>query len=131
MTIKYLSTDTAPLYLAATGSKKLLNLLWGDQVTLLETGAPRSKVRARGKTGFVTNSALGDESLLEVYFIDVGQGDGVLIRTPDGRHIMIDGGYKRFSQPTRKNAADFVDWKFAKDYGLAANPPGGADRFAQ
>jgi hypothetical protein len=31
---------------------------------------------------------------------------------------MIDGGYKRAAQPTGKNAADFVDWKFAKDYGL-------------
>jgi beta-lactamase superfamily II metal-dependent hydrolase len=118
MSIKYLSTDTAPLYAGATGSKKLLNLLWGDQVTILEAGAPRSKVRARAKTGYVSNSALGDEALLEVYFIDVGQGDGILIRTPDGRHIMIDGGYKRASQPTRKNAADFVDWKFAKDYQL-------------
>jgi hypothetical protein len=52
-----------------------------------------------------------------VYFIDVGQGDGVLVRTPGGRHLMVDGGYKRASQPTGKNAADFVDWKFAVDYG--------------
>ena len=118
MTIKYLSEETAPMYVAATGNKKLLDLLWGDQVTVLEAGTPRSKVRARGKYGYVSNSALGDESLLEVYFIDVGQGDGVLIRTPDGRHIMIDGGFIRASQPTGKNAADFVDWKFAKDYGL-------------
>jgi beta-lactamase superfamily II metal-dependent hydrolase len=118
MTIKYLSEETAPMYVAAIGNKKLLDLLWGDQVTVLEAGTPRSKVRARGKNGYVSNSALGNESLLEVYFIDVGQGDGVLIRTPDGRHIMIDGGFKRASQPTGKNAADFVDWKFAKDYGL-------------
>jgi beta-lactamase superfamily II metal-dependent hydrolase len=118
MTIQYLSKDTAPLYIDAASSKKLLDLLWGDQVTLLQAGEPRSKVRARGKVGFVSNSALGDESLLEVYFIDVGQGDGILIRTPDNQHIMIDGGYKRDGQPTRKNAADFVDWKFAKDYGL-------------
>ena len=118
MAIKYVSEETAPLYGAATGTKKLLELLWGDRVNVLETGTLRSKVRARGKNGYVSNSALGDESLLEVYFIDVGQGDGVLIRTPDGRHIMIDGGYKRASQPTGKNAADFVDWKFAKDYGL-------------
>jgi beta-lactamase superfamily II metal-dependent hydrolase len=118
MAVKYLSEDTAPLYVNATGSKKLLELLWGDQVKVLEAGTPRSKVRARGKTGYVSSSALGDESLLEVYFIDVGQGDGVLIRTPDGRHIMIDGGFKRASQPTGKNAADFVDWKFFKDYGL-------------
>jgi len=93
-------------------------LLWGDQVKVLKAGTPRSKARARGKEGYVDDSALGDESLLEVYFIDVGQGDSVLIRTPDGRHIMIDGGSKRASQPTGKSAADFVDWKFAKDYGL-------------
>ena len=118
MTIKYLSEETAPMYVAATGNKRLLELLWGDRVTVLEAGTPRSKVCARGKTGYVSSSALNNESLLEVYFIDVGQGDGVLIRTPDGRHIMIDGGFKRASQPTGKNAADFVDWKFAKDYGL-------------
>ena len=119
MAIKYVSEDTAPMYVGATGNSKRLELLWGDRVDVLETGTLRSKVRARGKNGFVSNSVLGDESLLEVYFIDVGQGDGVLIRTPDDRHIMIDGGYKRASQPTGKNAADFVDWKFAKDYGRA------------
>jgi beta-lactamase superfamily II metal-dependent hydrolase len=117
MAIKYVSKETTPLYLAATGNKQRMELLWGDQVDVLQTGTLRSEARARGKTGFVSNAALGDQSLLEVYFIDVGQGDGVLIRTPDNRHIMIDGGYKRASQPTGKNAADFVDWKFAKDYG--------------
>ncbi len=117
MAIKYLTEETAPMYAAATGSKKILELLWGDHVTVLEAGAIRSKVRARGKYGYVRTAALGDESLLEVYFIDVGQGDGVLICTPDGRHIMIDGGFERAGQPTGKNAADFVDWKFAKDYG--------------
>jgi beta-lactamase superfamily II metal-dependent hydrolase len=56
--------------------------------------------------------------LLELYFIDVGQGDGILIKTPDEKHIMIDGGYKRASQQSGKNAADFVDWKFKRDYGM-------------
>jgi beta-lactamase superfamily II metal-dependent hydrolase len=119
MATKYVAEDTAPMYDAATGGKRILELLWGDGVTVIQAGATRSKVRARGKTGHVSNAALGDRSLLEVYIIDVGQGDGILIRTPDGRHLMIDGGYKRAGQPTGKNAADFVDWKFAKDYGLS------------
>ncbi len=118
MEIKYVSEETTPLCADPNGGRRLLDLLWGDQVKVLEAGAPMSKVRARGKTGYVSSSALGDESLLEVYFIDVGQGDGILIRMPDGRHVMIDGGFKRASQPTGKNAADFVDWKFARDYGL-------------
>ncbi len=117
MAIKYVADETTTLYKAATGSEKILDLLWGDRVTVVSSSGSRTKVKARGKSGYVKSSALGDESLLEIYFIDVGQGDGVLIRTPDHRHIMIDGGYKRASQPSGKNAADFVDWKFAKDYG--------------
>lgn len=27
-----------------------------------------------------------------IYFLDVGQGDGILIRSPDGRNLVIDGG---------------------------------------
>jgi competence protein ComEC len=29
---------------------------------------------------------------LHVYFLDVGQGDAILLRTPDGRQILVDGG---------------------------------------
>lgn len=110
---------TAPLYRRETGMTRLLNLLWGDQVQILRRGSSRSRIRARGYYGWISNSVLTDKSLLELYFIDVGQGDGVLIRTPDNRHILIDGGYPRGRQPTNKNAADFVDWKFFEDYGAA------------
>lgn len=117
MTIDYISSDTAKLYASASGSAKRTELLWGDSVRVLTSSGSRRKVKARGHTGYVKASDLGGESLLEVYFIDVGQGDGVLVRTPNNEHIMIDGGYNRAKQPTGKNAADFVDWKFAKDYG--------------
>jgi beta-lactamase superfamily II metal-dependent hydrolase len=120
MAVRYLSRDTSWLYAEASGSEQLIQLLWGDHLRILDDGGDgeRCRVRARGRTGYVRRDAIGDESLLEVYFIDVGQGDGVLVRTPDNRHIMIDGGYNRARQTAGKNAADFVDWKFARDYGL-------------
>ena len=108
---------TTSLYRGADSNRERIELLWGDRVQL--TGRRQSgrvEGRARGRKGWVRESHLGNTSLLELYFIDVGQGDGILIRTPDDRHIMIDGGYKRSAQPLGKNAADFVDWKFARDY---------------
>jgi len=108
---------STPLYKGKTGSSKRFHLLWGDRVEVMEEGGSRTRVRARGWTGWVKSSVLGGDSLLELYFIDVGQGDGILIRTPDGRHLLIDGGYTRAKQPTKKSAADFVDWKFFDDYG--------------
>ncbi len=58
----------------------------------------------------------GYEPLLEVYAIDVGQGDGLLVVIPAGHNIMVDSGNTRSFQNGGKNAADFVDWKFFKDY---------------
>ena len=107
---------TTKLFKNESGNDAKFELLWGDRVRVINQGSSRWKVKARGMTGFVSPRALSNTSLLEFYFIDVGQGDGVFIRTPDGRHILIDGGWPRSSQPTGKNAADFVDWKFKKDY---------------
>jgi hypothetical protein len=41
------------------------------------------KVRARGLEGRVEATALSDRSLLEIYVIDVGQGDGLKLKTPN------------------------------------------------
>lgn len=94
-----------------------VDLLWGDLVQVLARDGTTARVRVRGMTGTIAESRLTAAPLLEVYFIDVGQGDGVLVRTPDGRHMLIDGGLPRSNQLTGKNAADFVDWKFFEDYG--------------
>ena len=115
----FVRDDKTPFFKAKTGSSKQGYLLWGDGVRFVgSTSGVRIEVTARGgRQGWVEKAALGGESLLEFYFIDVGQGDGVLIKTPDFRHVMIDGGFPRSMQETGKNAADFVDWKFVKDYG--------------
>ena len=94
------------------------HLLWGDRVRVLDdsVGGGQVRVSARGRVGLVDAAVLGDDPLLEVYIIDVGQGDGILVVTPEGHQIMIDGGNLSRFQPTKRNAADFVDWKFHKDY---------------
>src|SRR5215217_4680320 len=115
----YVGVDTTPLYKESSGNSKVCHLLWGDGVRFAGSAGdgPRRPVTARGgRQGFVDESKLGGESLLEFYFIDVGQGDGILIKTPAFRHAMMDGGFPRSLQDTGKNAADFVDWKFVKDY---------------
>jgi beta-lactamase superfamily II metal-dependent hydrolase len=110
----YISAETVEIKFA-NGKKR--ELLWGDLCRNVVITGSEAEVTARGKRGKIPASALGGKSLLEFYFIDVGQGDGVLIKTPDNRHILIDAGFNRSKQPTGKNAADFVDWKFVKDYG--------------
>jgi len=117
MAIDYVKADETDLLASAGGKVTGVTLLWGDRVKVLGASGSHVKVKARGREGYVRKSDLGGKSLLELYFIDVGQGDGVLIRAPDHRHVLVDGGFARRLQQTGKNAADFVDWKFVKDYG--------------
>ena len=108
------------LPLKSDTGKTLCTLLWGDPLQeLAREGSgttERVKVRARRRTGWLPASAVGDEGLLEIYVIDVGQGDGVLMRTPhDDAWHMIDAGIKASAQMTNKGAANFVRWKFIDD----------------
>lgn len=118
-TTMYVAKDKIKLYKEKSCTTKKIELIWGDSVFLQEELGNKTtvKVKARGVPGYVKTAEINTTALLEYYFIDVGQGDGVLIVTPDRKHIMIDGGYIRSKQLTKRNAADFVDWKFAKDYG--------------
>ena len=123
-----IKSDTANYYRTAeqakndSGSRKPPSsgrkgtFIWGDRVRVLKNQSGVKRVSARGVEYWVNNRHLGGEPLLEVYVIDVGQGDGLLVVTPDGRNIMVDGGNTRAFQNGGKNAADFVDWKFFKDY---------------
>lgn len=100
--------------------KAIAHLLWGDSVRVQETRGEQAKVRARKAEGWVPRSALTDEGLLEVYVIDVGQGDGVLMRTPDDAWHVIDAGVTNEEQMTKKGAANFIRWKFLDDLGRDA-----------
>jgi beta-lactamase superfamily II metal-dependent hydrolase len=97
--------------------KTLAYLIWGDQVRVEETSGAFAKVKARKCEGWVPRAMLGDEGLLEIYVIDVGQGDGVLMRTPDDKWHLVDAGVENDAQMTKKGAANFIRWKFIDDLG--------------
>jgi hypothetical protein len=69
MAIQYVRNPTTRLFLNATESKYIMDLLWGDQVTLLPNPAngDRIFIKARGKEGFVNPADLGNNPLLELY----------------------------------------------------------------
>lgn len=72
---------------------------WGDEVELLSTdvhGNHRIKVKGRNgpiDEGYVRKEAkFRPNALLRLSMIDVQQGDGMIIETPGGKVIFIDGG---------------------------------------
>ncbi len=88
--------------------KPLKQLLWGDFVRL--TGTRKGStfpVYSRGVKGWMAGSEMQDDRLLEVAMIDVGQGDGCLIVTPDDKHILVDAG-------ARDNLHRFLRWRYNK-----------------
>src|SRR3954469_3029923 len=93
----------------------ILHLLWGDHAEVVATSGDNTRIKARAAEGWVPTTALGDEGLLELYVIDVGQGDGILMRTPDDLWHVIDAGVTNEKQMTKKGAANFIRWKFQDD----------------
>lgn len=74
---------------------KVANIFMGEWMKILDDNIPegeRIHVRYRGGKGYVQADQLSWNRYLEIYFIDVQQGDSILIQTPDDRRILIDGG---------------------------------------
>jgi beta-lactamase superfamily II metal-dependent hydrolase len=112
MTTRYVKEFSTDFEVKVKGKTVHKQLIWGDPCRELEKSGERTRVRARGEEGWVSTDALGDESLLEIYVIDVGQGDGVLMKTPDGKWHLIDAGVSNEEQMTKKGTANFLYWKF-------------------
>jgi competence protein ComEC len=112
MTTKYVSTKTAYLYKALSGGDRSMVLIYGDEVATTG-GATNGRLRAtfRGRNGFIKADAFGDQPSLELYFIDVGQGDSTFIVTPSRRTILVDGGIN--SRPWVSYPGN-IDWMSLK-----------------
>ena len=60
---------------------------------------------------------------LEIVFIDVGQGDSVLVKFPDGKNMLVDGGKNYASVEEKLDKYLTVDGKKLKiDYCVATHP---------
>ena len=95
------------VYKSTTGSSWGNHLLFGDYVKILDTKIINGRVRARsrGTSGWVKTEELTKKRLLEVNFVDIGQGDGCHIVTPDNKQIVIDAG-------KTDNMARYLSWRF-------------------
>ena len=74
------------------------------------------KVRCRNADGYIKESDMQAERVLEVNFIDVGQGDGCHIVTPDDTHFLIDAGES-------DNMYRFLKWRFNLKTAKTPPPP--------
>ena len=94
----------------ARDSENILAVLYrGDEVTLLEQKDGNSRVAlGGGREGWIRNPVrFRGTGLLELAFLDVGQGDACLMTTPKRSRILIDGGENK--QCARYLAAKFWD----------------------
>jgi beta-lactamase superfamily II metal-dependent hydrolase len=93
------------------GKKKVQHLLWGDWMSVTGRDGDWLKIHSRGCDGWVREKDVQKNQLLEVNFVDIGQGDGSFIVTPDDKFILIDAG-------EGDNMFRFLRWRF----GLKQNP---------
>ena len=88
----------------------------GDYSRVVVDGVEYIRVRCRGYSGIIKESDMQPQRILEVNFIDVGQGDGCHIATPDDRHFLIDAGQS-------ENMYRFLKWRFNLKSAYIAPPP--------
>lgn len=113
MTIKFLDKKTHRFYFTnSDGERKSYVLIYGDEIKSLNGNAPSGDdfrlVEYRGRHGEWKEPPLSLVRSLELYFLDVGQGDAAFIVTPNDTKILVDGGL-------RSRALGFLIWKYRLD----------------
>ncbi len=90
---------------ARKGKKPVQHVIWGDWIKVLKKEGDWREVVARGRKGWMHKDDLQDDRLLEVNFVDVGQGDGCHVVTPQDKHLLIDAGES-------DNMYRYLNWRF-------------------
>ncbi len=89
------------------GKKAQNQLIWGDWSKIISIDGSWVNIRSRGRTGWVRIEGLQEDQILEVNFVDIGQGDGCHIQTNKDKSIVIDSG-------EGDNMYRFLRWRFGK-----------------
>ena len=106
MPIKYVKSHMLKVMDAPTKGEFILYLNWGDDIEVLDESGAKAKVNLKVRTaepdggilyvdreGWVNKDGLEDTTkVLKVNVIDVQQGDGMVIESPSGSTILVDGG---------------------------------------
>ncbi len=84
--------------------------LWGDTLSMLATQSKNGflNVSSRDETGWIRKENVQSQQLLDMIFVDVGQGDGCLIVTPHDERIIVDAGQE-------DNMYRYLRWRY-KDW---------------
>jgi len=91
----YAAEPLVKVFKNRTGGARVATLFLGEWTKVLDkqvSAKKRVRVRYRGGEGYVDPASLTRKRHLEIFFIDVSQGDGILIQTPEDRRILIDAG---------------------------------------
>jgi beta-lactamase superfamily II metal-dependent hydrolase len=102
--------------LDAQDGKPIQQLLWGDEILVLQEHGDWLEVEARRERGWLLRSKTTPERLLEINFVDVGQGDGAFIVTPDNELALVDAG-------AGSNMLRFLSWRFNLRIGRPSTDP--------
>lgn len=103
----FVSTSSVVLREAPDAKSQPKNhLLFGDWLVYkgpIQNGF--AKIYCRGNTGWIPETSIREERILEINFLDIGIGDGCHIVTPDDEIILIDAG-------KTDNMERFLSWRY-------------------
>ena len=111
MAIQFIGNKTKRFYFLDQGTRKSYVLIYGDEVEKLPGNALTqgyTPMQYRGRDGEMKSPSLVNKRSLEMYFLDVGQGDAAFVVTPNNTKILVDGGL-------RDRALGFIIWKYRLD----------------
>ena len=90
--VQYAAQPETRVYPQAEGGRTINKILLGTWTGVVQDdGGERVRVVTAGPNGWIRRSDLRDSPGLKIFFVDVGQGDGMLVEAP-GRRMLIDGG---------------------------------------